>query len=104
MKKVLALCAQMAEALAKANTASSSNAFSPALKPSRELIKMLKNTERYYILIDIVVTMGCNVNCPYHPCKSREDWGQDDAVFKKAIGIIEKLDHPADRIRRGSGS
>ncbi len=49
--------------------------------------------------------MGCNVNCPYHPCKRREDWGLDDAVFKKAIGIIEeKLDDPADRIRRGSGS
>ncbi|MDZ7926184.1 MAG: hypothetical protein U5L46_03275 [Agrobacterium sp.] len=25
--------------------------------------------------IDIVITMGCNVDCPYLPCKFREDWG-----------------------------
>ena len=25
--------------------------------------------------VDIVVTMGCNVNCPHLPCKHREDWG-----------------------------
>ena len=24
---------------------------------------------------DIVITMGCNVNCPYLPCCHREDWG-----------------------------
>ena len=24
--------------------------------------------------IDVVVTMGCNVECPYLPCKRREDW------------------------------
>ena len=23
---------------------------------------------------DIVITMGCNVNCPVLPCKYREDW------------------------------
>ena len=28
--------------------------------------------------VDIVVTMGCNVNCPHLPCKHREDWGLDD--------------------------
>lgn len=28
--------------------------------------------------VDIVVTMGCNVDCPYVPCKYREDWGLDD--------------------------
>lgn len=28
--------------------------------------------------IDIVVTMGCNVNCPHLPCDFREDWGLDD--------------------------
>jgi arsenate reductase len=25
--------------------------------------------------VDIVVTMGCGVQCPYLPCKQREDWG-----------------------------
>lgn len=44
---------------------------------------------------DIVVTMGCNVNCPYLPCKHREDWGlddptgQSDEVFKETIGKID---------------
>ncbi len=31
---------------------------------------------------DIVVTMGCNVNCPYLPCRHREDWGLDDPSGK----------------------
>ena len=25
--------------------------------------------------VDIVITMGCNVDCPYLPCQYREDWG-----------------------------
>lgn len=43
---------------------------------------------------DIVITMGCNVNCPYLPCKYREDWGLDDPtgkaddVFKDTISKI----------------
>ncbi|MDD2993208.1 MAG: arsenate reductase ArsC [Pygmaiobacter sp.] len=28
--------------------------------------------------VDIVVTMGCNVECPFLPCRYREDWGLDD--------------------------
>ena len=45
--------------------------------------------------VDIVITMGCNVECPYLPCKHREDWGLDDPPgksdeeFKKVISIIE---------------
>ena len=46
--------------------------------------------------VDIVVTMGCNVTCPYLPCKYREDWGLEDPVgksdedFKKVIELIER--------------
>ena len=46
--------------------------------------------------IDVVITMGCNVNCPYLPCKHREDWGLDDPTgksdeeFKALIATIEK--------------
>ena len=32
--------------------------------------------------VDIVVTMGCNVACPYLPCRHREDWGLDDPTGK----------------------
>jgi len=45
--------------------------------------------------VDIVITMGCNVECPYIPCKHREDWGLDDPTgkgdeeFKKVISLIE---------------
>ena len=45
--------------------------------------------------VDIVITMGCNVNCPYLPCKHREDWGLDDPSgksdeeFKKVISTID---------------
>ena len=31
---------------------------------------------------DIVITMGCNVNCPIIPCKYREDWGLNDPTGK----------------------
>lgn len=46
--------------------------------------------------VDIVVTMGCNVNCPYLPCEFREDWGLDDPTgksddeFIRVINIIEE--------------
>ncbi len=45
--------------------------------------------------VDVVITMGCNVNCPYLPCKHREDWGLDDPTgksddeFFKVIKTIE---------------
>jgi Protein-tyrosine-phosphatase len=32
--------------------------------------------------VDIVITMGCNVNCPYLPCKERDDWGLEDPTGK----------------------
>ncbi len=45
--------------------------------------------------VDIVITMGCNVNCPYLPCKHRQDWGLEDPTgksdeeFEKIIKQIE---------------
>ncbi|MBW7573269.1 arsenate reductase ArsC [Caproiciproducens faecalis] len=32
--------------------------------------------------VEVVVTMGCNVECPYLPCKRREDWGLPDPTGK----------------------
>ncbi|MEA4814601.1 MAG: arsenate reductase ArsC [Oscillospiraceae bacterium] len=46
--------------------------------------------------VDVVVTMGCNVKCPYLPCKRREDWGlpdptgKSDDEFISVIRTIEK--------------
>ncbi|MCQ4936438.1 arsenate reductase ArsC [Anaerotignum propionicum] len=45
--------------------------------------------------VDIVVTMGCNVECPFLPCKHREDWGlndpsgMDDNMFLETISLIK---------------
>lgn len=45
--------------------------------------------------VDILITMGCNVECPYIPCKLKEDWGLDDPdgkpldEFRKTRDIIE---------------
>ncbi|MGN0250975.1 MAG: arsenate reductase ArsC [Oliverpabstia sp.] len=46
--------------------------------------------------VDGIVTMGCNVQCPFLPCKWREDWGlddptgQSDEVFLETIRRIEE--------------
>ena len=45
--------------------------------------------------VDVVVTMGCNVECPYLPCKHREDWGLDDPTGKsndEFIAVIRDID------------
>ncbi|WP_250278523.1 arsenate reductase ArsC [[Clostridium] colinum] len=42
--------------------------------------------------VDIVITMGCNVNCPHLPCKHREDWGLDDPTGKDDIEFIKIID------------
>ena len=46
--------------------------------------------------VDVVITMGCNVQCPNIPCSLREDWGledptgKDDDAFIKTIRLIEE--------------
>lgn len=46
--------------------------------------------------VDIVVTMGCGVQCPYLPCMHREDWGLEDPTgktedeFVRTAKIIEE--------------
>jgi len=45
--------------------------------------------------VDVVITMGCNVECPFLPCKYREDWGLDDPSGKsdeEFIKVIEKIE------------
>lgn len=58
--------------------------------------------------VDILVTMGCNVQCPALPCRSREDWGLDDpsgkgeeAYLAAARAIEEKLASLKRRICAG---
>lgn len=52
--------------------------------------------------VDVVITMGCNVRCPFLPCELREDWGladptgQPDEVFRE---IEEKILELKERLR-----
>jgi len=41
--------------------------------------------------VEIVVTMGCNVQCPFLPCKRREDWGLSDPTGKNDQEFIETI-------------
>lgn len=48
--------------------------------------------------VDIVVTMGCNVQCPWLPCQHREDWGLadptgqgDEAFRQKVLDLRQRL-------------
>ena len=40
---------------------------------------------------DIVITMGCNVDCPVLPCRHREDWGIDDPTGKDEKTFLETI-------------
>ena len=42
--------------------------------------------------LDIVITMGCNVDCPHLPCRHREDWGLDDPTGKADAEFIKTMD------------
>ena len=41
--------------------------------------------------VDVVVTMGCNVKCPFLPCRHREDWGLDDPTGKPEEAFLETI-------------
>lgn len=104
---------QIAEALAKANYAHVFDAYSAGTetKPqiNQDAVRLMKRQyqidmeeTQYSKLIDelpavdIVITMGCNVDCPYLPCQYREDWGlddpsgQSDQVFLATMHQIEE--------------
>ena len=61
----------------------------------------MERTQRSKLLseippVDIVVTMGCNVTCPFLPCSRRENWGLDDPTGKSDedfISVIKEIEH-----------
>lgn len=104
---------QIAEALGKhfasdvfesysAGTEIKSQINQDAVRLIKEIYSIdMEKTQRSKLLsdippVDVVITMGCNVNCPYLPCSHREDWGLDDPTgksdeeFIKIINTIEK--------------
>ena len=48
--------------------------------------------------VDVVITMGCNVDCPYLPCKFREDWGLADPTGKSDDEFVAVIREIEDKI------
>ena len=46
--------------------------------------------------LDILITMGCGVECPYLPCDFREDWGLEDPAGKP----IEEFRFTRDKVEK----
>ena len=120
MQKVAFICvhnscrSQIAEALGRHLAADAFESYSAGTELKDRIdpdaVRLMK--ERYHIdmeaegqhskllsdlpPVDVVVTMGCNVQCPSLPCKCREDWGLDDPtgqpdqVFTETIRRIEE--------------
>ena len=58
--------------------------------------------------VDILITMGCGVVCPFLPNKHEEDWGLDDPSggqigdFRETRNIIQKkVEDLIQRIKKG---
>lgn len=104
---------QIAEALGKALAGDVFESYSagmetkPRIDPNAvRLMKQhygidMEKTQRSKLLsqlpaVDVVITMGCNVNCPYLPCTRREDWGledptgQDDGAYEAVMEEIRQ--------------
>ncbi|WHH61165.1 arsenate reductase ArsC [Petroclostridium sp. X23] len=48
--------------------------------------------------VDILITMGCNVECPFVPCSHREDWGLTDPSGGPIEGFRETRDIIKQRV------
>lgn len=128
MKKVAFVCvhnscrSQMAEAFGKvlglnvfesysAGTEQREMINQDAVRIMKEIGMDMELTQRPKLLeeipeVDIVITMGCNVNCPHLPCSHREDWGLDDPsgksdeVFRETRDMIKaKVEELVRRIQ-----
>ncbi len=111
---------QIAEALGKHLAADVFNSYSAGTetKPqiNQDAVRLMKEmygidmeeTQSSKLLedipqVDIVVTMGCNVQCPFLPCKYREDWGLEDPSGKsdeEFIKIIQTIEDKVQKLKR----
>jgi arsenate reductase len=49
--------------------------------------------------VDILITMGCNVVCPFVPCKHSEDWGLEDPSGGPIEGFRETRDIIKEKVK-----
>jgi len=119
MKKVAFICvhnscrSQIAEALGKKLASDVFETYSAGTetKPqiNQDAVRLMKQvhgidmeaTQHSKLLsdipeVDVVITVGCNVQCPFLPCSHREDWGLEDPtgcsdeVFLHVIDAIQQ--------------
>ena len=124
LKKVAFICvhnscrSQIAEALGKKFAGDVYESYSAGTeikeKINPDAVRLIKSlygidmeeTQRPKLLeaippVDIAATMGCNVNCPYLPCRHREDWGLEDPTGKsdeEFIRVIRKIEVNAKKL------
>lgn len=114
MLKVAFICvhnscrSQISEALGKhlasdvfesysAGTETKSEINQDAVRLMKQIYKIDMEEKQYSKLldqippVDIVITMGCNVQCPYVPSKYREDWGLEDPSGKSDDDYIHTI-------------
>lgn len=112
--KVAFLCvhnscrSQMAEALGKKLAADVFESFSAGTEPGTRInpdaVRLMKRahgvdmelTQHNKPLselppVDVVVTMGCGVDCPFLPCAHREDWGLDDPTGREDGAFLDVM-------------
>ena len=114
MKKVAFICvhnscrSQIAEALGKKLASNVFESYSagtetkPQINP--DAVRLMKQvhgidmelTQYSKLLseipeVDVVITMGCNVRCPFLPCTHREDWGLEDPSGKSDEAFLETI-------------
>ena len=114
MKKVAFICvhnscrSQIAEALGKKlasdvfESYSAGTATKPQINP--DAVRLMKQvhgidmeaTQYSKLLcdipeVDVVITMGCNVQCQFLPCSHREDWGLEDPSGKRDEAFLETI-------------
>ena len=114
MKKVAFICvhnscrSQIAEALGKllASDVFESYSAGTETKPriNQDAVRLMKQeygvdmeASQYSKLlsaiprVDVVITMGCNVQCPFLPCFHREDWGLEDPTGKSDEAFLDVI-------------
>lgn len=101
---------QIAEALGKHLAADVYESYSAGteVKPqiNRDAVRLMKQlygidmekTQHSKLLadippVDVVITMGCNVQCPFLPCRHREDWGLDDPTGQSDEVFVETIEN-----------
>jgi len=108
---------QMAEALTKLYASDFFEAYSGGTKTksmiNQDAVRIIKSMHLYDMNehqrpklidelppIDLVVTMGCNVDCPYLPCQFREDWGLDDPTGLEDEAFINTANLISTKIKQ----